>query len=296
MRPHREAADKGCVRVKELKSNPTVADVREFWNDNPLFTGEGQHEAGTLEWFEEHRRVVIDDCLAGRFDDRTLPPESNRGNILDLGCGPGFWTIELQRRCRIGAVTSADLTPNALELTRRRLDCYGLSATLSEQNAEALTFADGSFDHVNCQGVVHHTPDTAKAVSEIARVLRSGGTASISVYYRNALLRAWRWVGPIIGPMLVAAGGKLEGRGRENIHGEKDVDTIVRLYDGAENPIGKAYDRRQFVELLSPHFDIDATYFHFFPARSLPLGIPKSIHRLLDAKLPFMIYANATRR
>lgn len=75
-----------------------------------------------------------------------------RGDVLDLGCGPGFWTIELQRRCNIKRMTAADLTAKAIELTRVRLATYGLEATLLEENAEALSFADQCFDHVNCQG------------------------------------------------------------------------------------------------------------------------------------------------
>jgi SAM-dependent methyltransferase len=147
----------------------------------------------------------------------------------------------------LSRIVAADLTPSALQIVRKRLDAYGVEAELCEENAEQLTFAEGSFDHVNCQGVIHHTPNTEQAVVEIARVLRLGGTASISVYYRNPILRLWpylRWVGfP-----LAKLGGGLRGRGRENIFLEGNVDEIVRLYDGVNNPIGKSYSRPQFIK------------------------------------------------
>jgi SAM-dependent methyltransferase len=279
----------------KLPPAPSVDQVRQFWNSNPLFSGESRHAPGTPAWFEEHTRVVIDDCFAGRFDDRTLPPPNNRGRVLDLGCGPGFWTIELQRRCQIGAMTSADLTQQAIDMTQKRLDLFRLTADVRIENAEALTFADGSFDHVNCQGVIHHTPNTEACVSEISRVLRPGGTASIAVYYRNILLRNWRQLS-LVGEAMARAGARLTGRGREGIYRERDAKELVRLYDGADNPIGKAYDRSEFVSLLAPYFEIDEIYYHFFPARSLPVRIPKLVHRILDARLPFMIYANVRKR
>ena len=213
--------------------------------------------------------------------------------VLDLGCGIGFWVSEFAMR-GLGNLFAADLTEQALAITARRLEAYGLRAELSRQNAEAMTFPERTFDHVNCQGVIHHTPDTEATVAEIARVLKPGGTASISVYYRNPILRLWpylRW----IGWPLAKLGAGLRGRGREGIFLEGNVDEIVRLYDGAENPIGKSYTRDQFVAMLGRHFEVQETYLHFFPARALPFRIPAGLHRWLDRRLGFMIYATVRK-
>ena len=87
----------------------------------------------------------------------------------------------------------------------------------------------------------------------------------------------------------------MKGRGRENIFSEGYVDEIVRLYDGKDNPIGKSYSRAQFVSMLEKHFEVVETYLHFFPARALPFGIPRALHRWLDRRLGFMIYATLRR-
>lgn len=267
--------------------------VKQFWETNPLWTGESRHEPGSQAFFEEHRKVYVEDCFAGQFDVRFLPPPRTNGQtiqILDLGCGIGFWVCEFGMR-GLHHLHAADLTEQALDLTQRRLDVYQVTADLSQQNAERMYFADGIFDHVNCQGVIHHTPDTAKAVAEIARVLKPGGTASISVYHRNLILRAWpylRW----LGLPLAKLGGGLQGRGREKIFLEADIDEIVKLYDGVGNPVGKSYTPAQFVQLLQPHFEITETYLHFFPARALPFKLPQRLHRWLDRRLGFMIYAS----
>lgn len=275
---------------------PPVAidDVRRFWNANPLWSGDSRYDVGSREFFNEHRRVVIDDCMAGRFDERTMPASDHSRRVLDLGCGPGFWTVELARwGCR--EIVAADLTPKALELARRRCKLFGVDADFSLQNAESLTFADASFSHVNCQGVIHHTPQTDSCAQEIARVLEPGGTASISVYYRNVFIRTWPYLN-WVGKLAALAGAKLRGRGRETLYKTGDVDDLVRRFDGAENPIGKAYSRRQFIAMLGPHFDVKETYLHFFPARSLPFRLPNMAHRALDRRAGFMIYATLEKR
>lgn len=271
--------------------------VKDFWEGNPLWSGESEFEEGTLDFFQEHRKVYYDDCFAGSFDIRFLPSPRKSGQyikLLDLGCGIGFWTAELAMRgfCNLFA---ADLTNKALEITKKRLDLFNLKAVLSQQNAENTTFDDQLFDHVNCQGVIHHTPDTQATIKEIARVLKDEGTASISVYYRNIFLRSWKILRPL-GWFCCLLGAKLKGRGREKIFNQSNVDEIVRLYDGAENPIGKSYTQKEFISMLSPYFIVEETYLHFFPARSLPFKIPRFLHRFLDRNFGFMIYATLRKR
>jgi len=266
-----------------------IDDVRRFWEANPLFAGESQYEVGSKEFFEEHRRVVIEDCLAGNQDERLFPPEENRDRVLDLGCGCGFWTVELARGGCTGIV-AVDLTEKAVELTRKRCQICGVEAHVCRADAENLAFEDASFRHVNCQGVIHHTPDTEACVQEIARVLKDGGTAIISVYYRNLFLAAW----PVLryaGRALARWGLGLRGRGRESILRAEDAREVVRMYDGADNPIGKCYCRRDFLELLRPYFHVEELFFHLFPARAFPFRLPRVLHRFLDRHFGFMIYS-----
>ena len=268
----------------------TVRDVRIFWEAHPLWTGESSFESGTKEFFDEHRLIVIEDCFAGRIDKRIFPKHENLARVLDLGCGPGMWLVELGRK-GVKKLFGADITFIALALAQKRCELYGIPALLSQQNAEHLAFQSESFTHVNCQGVIHHTPNTETCIQEIARVLKPGGTATISGYYKNVLLKSWpyiRWAGKIISRL----GGKLKGRGREAIYEIEDVNEIVRIYDGANNPIGKSYDKNQWRKMVSKHFIIDEVYIHFFPSRTLPIKLPNILHRFLNKYVGFMIVAN----
>jgi len=273
--------------------NRTIDDVQSFWETNPLFTGESDFPSGSKEFYEEHRLIYEQDCFAGRIDPRVFPDDQNKDKVLDLGCGPGFWVIEFSIN-GVKSITAADLTQSAISLTQKRADIYEVDIETSIQNAESMSFEDGSFSHVNCQGVIHHTPNTEKCVSEIARVLQPNGTALISVYFKNCFLRSW----PILrylGRVFSIFGAGMKGRGRESIYATNDVEEIVRLYDGAENPVGKAYSKSEFLQMLSQHFEIENVFLHFFPARSLPFRIPRWLHRFLDRRLGFLIFAKCRK-
>jgi len=275
-------------------SSPSIEEVRSFWEQNPLFEGEVAFEVGSQEYFDFQRDVFVNDVFVGEIDPRLFPDGIEDQKILDLGCGPGFWTIEFALR-GCPDVTGADLTDKALEITDLRRKKYGVTVKLRRQNAEKLDFQDATFTHVHCQGVIHHTPNPQHAVREIARVLVEGGTANISVYYKNFVIRNWqlfRWLSKLLGLL----GAKLSGRGRERIFQIDDVDDLVRQYDGKDNPIGSSYTKDQFRALLEPYFEIEEMYLHYFPARSLPFRIPRPVHQWLDRNIGLMIYANVRRK
>jgi len=81
-------------------------------------------------------------------------------------------------------VSGVDLSPTHLQIASRRFALYGVPADLRLADAEGLPFEDGTFDAVYTFGVIHHTPNTQKAVEEIHRVLKPGGRAIIGVYHK----------------------------------------------------------------------------------------------------------------
>ena len=114
---------------------PEVKDVKAFWEENPLWTGESIHPPGSKDFFEEHDFIYIDECLGGQFDERILPTQENRTRVLDLGCGVGFWTVQLSKRGCMQLV-AADLTENAIELATERCQIFNVDVEFSQQNAE----------------------------------------------------------------------------------------------------------------------------------------------------------------
>jgi ubiquinone/menaquinone biosynthesis C-methylase UbiE len=94
--------------------------------------------------------------------------------VLEVGCGAGH----LLARLPAGRPVGVDLAESLLARTAARLRGR---AALAQADAGALPFAAHAFDRVYCSEVLEHLVDPAGAVAEIARVLRPGGVAVLSV-------------------------------------------------------------------------------------------------------------------
>ena len=82
--------------------------------------------------------------------------------VLEIGCGLGTDGAQF---AEAGAdYTGVDLTEAAVELARKRFELFDLPGKFQTADAENLDFADESFDLVYSHGVLHHTPETAKAI------------------------------------------------------------------------------------------------------------------------------------
>ncbi len=99
--------------------------------------------------------------------------------VLDVACGAGHVAEELAPH--VHQVVGLDLTPALLQLGAQRLRQSGVrNVLLQEGDATRLPFIDGSFDLVVCRSALHHVPDPARAVAEMARVCRPGGRVIVS--------------------------------------------------------------------------------------------------------------------
>lgn len=264
---------------------PTIADVRDYWNNNPLFSHELE-EVGSPAFFEQLHAIKTGDVERYALPYWQFDAYAGR-RVLDVGCGPGWITVQYAQRGAL--VDSVDLTPRAVELTKAHLAYRGLSAAVQVGNAEDLPFADHTFDLVVSSGVLHHTPNTSKAFGECFRVLKPGGHAKITLY-RKGLLHT-----PLIFGLtrLVMRTLGVKHPGADLSRDAKDVDDFIRQYDGADNPIGLAHTNAEWRSLLQQSgFAYVHHEDHFFPRRFIPSGewIPDFVHRTLDRRFGTMVY------
>jgi SAM-dependent methyltransferase len=163
--------------------------VRQFWDAQSC--GEEQYLPGTAPAdYQQHARMRYQ--LEPYISDFAGFHRVAGKRVLEIGVGLG---ADHQRFAEAGAVLSGiDLTSRAIDHSKRRLEALGLSSDLRVGDAENLDFDPNSFDVVYSWGVIHHSPDTSKAVDQIYRVLKPGGEARIMIYQRWSVIGWMLWV------------------------------------------------------------------------------------------------------
>ncbi|MCX5700303.1 MAG: methyltransferase domain-containing protein [Candidatus Omnitrophica bacterium] len=166
------------------KEKTQLEEVKDYWKGkNVPQQWYSEREPYTLQWFNEisYKRYKL--YYTYLVEGAEFAYHGNE-KVLEVGCGIGTDLIEY---AKYGAnVSGVDLGPDQVMLTKINFKLRGLPyETIQEGNAESLPFDDESFDLVYSFGVLHHTPDTKKAVNEIYRVLKKDGKAIVMVYARG---------------------------------------------------------------------------------------------------------------
>jgi ubiquinone/menaquinone biosynthesis C-methylase UbiE len=233
--------------TKVEDAGPTGAlqdDNARWWEQNPMVYDNfrGEPAPATREEFERVDRRFFSRYASWFAQAPGDPPfsalipfERLRGlRVLEIGCGSGAHARLLAQS---GAdLSCVDITHAGVEMTRRRLALYGLSADVRQMDAERLEFPDASFDFVWSWGVIHHSADTAAVVREIARVLRPGGEARLMVYHRRSFLAAYATVAGVLT-------GRAFSMSRDQL-----------LHSWVDGAVARFYTQPEFAALLAPHF------------------------------------------
>ncbi|MGQ0573116.1 MAG: class I SAM-dependent methyltransferase [Pseudonocardia sp.] len=133
-------------------------------------------EAGS---YDEKWSISYDErCIsyaAGRFRAVAGTAGWPYGRALELGCGTGFFLLNLMQAgvARRGSVT--DLSPGMVAAALRNARGLGLDVDGRVADAERIPYPDATFDLVVGHAVLHHIPDVERALQEVLRVLRPGG-------------------------------------------------------------------------------------------------------------------------
>ena len=97
--------------------------------------------------------------------------------FLELGCGPAWlWVTNGERIPPSWRITLSDLSPGMLDEARRNLRDVDHMFQFEEVDAQNIPFEDGAFDVVIANHMLYHVPDRGRALHEIRRVIRPGGT------------------------------------------------------------------------------------------------------------------------
>ncbi len=126
---------------------------------------------------------------------------------LEIGCGTGYFTLNMLQDGVVRDATATDISPGMLDVTQANAARIGVDVTTVACDAEALPFPDDSFDLVLGHAVLHHIPHLDRAFAEFERVLKPAGRFvfagepsqtgdRIAAYPKDAAMRlapAWRY-------------------------------------------------------------------------------------------------------
>jgi arsenite methyltransferase len=197
------------------------------------------------------RRQLVYEALDARPGD----------SVLDVGCGPGFYSRELLDQVAPGgSVTGVDVSPQMLAAARRRAEGRD-GIRFQEGHAAALPVESGAFDRTLSVQVLEYVADVPAALAEMHRALRPGGRAviwdvdwatvswhSVDPARMDRVLKAWdeHLADPSLPRTLAAS---LRAAGFEDVrmegHGFATAELSPETYGGASLPVIERYVRQQ---------------------------------------------------
>lgn len=155
----------------------TAEQVEAAWSD-PKLANVLYHdwEAGSYDekWSISYDQRCID-YARDRFTHVAGTDNWPYGTALELGCGTGFFALNLKLAGVIDEVHVTDLSPGMVEVAVRNGASLGFDVQGRVADAERLPYDDDSFDIVIGHAVLHHIPDLDQSFREILRVLKPGG-------------------------------------------------------------------------------------------------------------------------
>ena len=161
-----------------------ISSVKEYWKGKNIpQQWYSKKEPFTLQWYNEisfKRYERYYHYLKSKMEFEYHSGEE----VLEIGCGLGTDLVQYAKNGSV--VTGLDLNKDQINYTKLNFELRGLKyKELTIGSAEELPFDDNTFDLVVSFGVLHHTPNTEKAIEEVRRVLKEDGSAIIMLYARG---------------------------------------------------------------------------------------------------------------
>lgn len=159
------------------RSEASAEQVEAAWQDTKL--AQVLYHDWEAQSYDEKWSISFDQRCVDYARDRFVNVAGSDGwpyeRSLEIGCGTGFFTLNLELAGVLGEAHVTDISPGMVEAAQRNADELGFAVQGRAADAERLPYEDDCFDLVVGHAVIHHVPDVELAFREMLRVLRPGG-------------------------------------------------------------------------------------------------------------------------
>jgi ubiquinone/menaquinone biosynthesis C-methylase UbiE len=304
-----------------MRTEEELSDVSAFWNTEACGTHFVQESVDRADFYEKFR----EQRYRTEWHIPLLVPfaEAKGKSVLEIGTGNGADGAMFAMN---GATyTGVDLTEAALDATRKHFDVLSLTGTFQRENAQQLSFPNETFDWIYSHGVLHHTPNTQKAIDEAWRVLKPNGRAIIMLYHKhsfNYYVRIMVYMRARVLLKNLSRFGhwkrdrsQLQTEGVIGVRGNQDprvwdlhyqnflkrgwsylkADNFVHhCTDGPECPVAFAFSKKEARQLFAKFRDVTFRVAHF-PLRRYSCYFPFAVEKGLAETLGWYLFIFATK-
>jgi O-methyltransferase / aklanonic acid methyltransferase len=174
--------------------------------------------------------------------------------VLDVGTGLGACLIPAARIVgERGVVVGIDVSAEMIAKLTRSIDSAGVRNVQARlMDAQDLKFGDGEFDVVTCALVVFFFSDRVRALSELGRVLRPGGTIALSTFANDAL--GYPWIVDVL-ERFIPEDAPRPSTAQQFLQVDPNQLHAQLCEVGFESPTSEVVDGRFWFESASEHWD-----------------------------------------
>ncbi len=266
-----------------INPHATAEQVEAAWHDPKL--------ANVL--YHDWEASSYDEKWSISFDERCIDYARDRfeyiagragwpyGNVLELGCGTGFFLLNLKLAGVVEHGHVTDLSPGMVEVAQRNASRLGFEVEGRVADAERIPYDDGTFDLVVGHAVLHHIPDVEQSLREVLRVLKPGGRFVFAGeptrwgdYVARRLSRTVWWATMRATRMSALAGWRRPQEELDESSRAAALESVVDLHTFVPGHLHRIALRAGAVDVVTRCEELTAAWFGW-PVRTFEAAVPR---------------------